>query len=594
MKNVRLFWQLFLSYVLVTLFALAPMVVFGWQSLKDFYYGQVQTDLEARARLFAPRAMEGLETADHESIDRWAKKLGEETGTRITVIEPGGRVLADSRKPPQAMENHKNRPEISEAWKSGEAEQSVRYSTTIREDLMYVAVPLFAEDQPLVTVRAACSVAAVDRTLATIQGRIMAVALVAFGLIVGVSLLLARRVSQPLVRMTQAAKGYAEGDFVDRIEPTASRELATLGDAMNTMASQLARQIDTILRQRNELQTVLASMVEGVLALDTEKYILSLNAAAADLLNVDEQSVRGRPVYEVLRKAELLRFIDTIAESREATTSDIELTGDVQRTLQLVGTPLRDGDDNEIGLLIVLHDITRQRQLEHARSQFFSNVSHELRTPLSSIRASAETLLSGALEDEESARGFVQTIQDESDRLISVIDDVFTLSRIERESKLHLENLVPTPVCDVLRAAVTACQEKARAKDVEVVADCDGNLQAKIHVQLLQQALRQLIDNAITFGPAGAVVQVAAEQTGDEVVISVFDKGPGIEEKHLSRLFERFYRADDARSRELGGTGLGLAIVKHIARAHGGSVDVESKVGEGSQFQVRLPKTDKS
>ena len=593
MKNFRLFWQMFLSYLLITLFALAPMMVIGWRSLKDFYYGQVQTDLEARARLFAPRAVEGLEDDDADSVDRWAKRMGEETGTRITVIEPGGRVLADTLKPPHAMENHKNRPEIATAWKSGQPEQSVRYSTTIREDLMYVAVPLFDGDQPLITVRAAHSVAAIDDTLATIQSRFIVVALVAFGLIVGVSLLLARRVSQPVVHMTKAAKRYAEGDFADRIEPAASQELASLSDAMNTMASQLAEQIDTILRQRNELQTVLTNMVEGVLALDTEKHILSLNAAAADLLNVDEQSVRGRPVYEVLRKAELLRFIDGIEQTKEATTSDIALTGDIQRTLQLVGTLLRDGDGKEIGLLIVLHDITRQRQLEHVRSQFFSNVSHELRTPLASVRASAETLLSGALNDHEAARGFVQTIQDESDRLISVIDDVFALSRIERDSKVHTENLTPTPIREVLEAAATACREKALAKDVDILTQCDGNLEATIHVQLLQQAVRQLIENAILFGPKGAVVQVEAEPKENEVIISVLDKGPGIEERHLSRLFERFYRVDDARSRELGGTGLGLAIAKHIALAHGGSVDVESKVGDGSRFQIRLPKTDK-
>jgi two-component system phosphate regulon sensor histidine kinase PhoR len=329
-------------------------------------------------------------------------------------------------------------------------------------------------------------------------------------------------------------------------------------------------------------------MDEGVLAVDHTGKILSLNDACGRLLGVEAEKVRGRLVHEVVRTHNLLEFVDRTLLSAARVEEDVELRQPDNRWIHAHGTLLHDPAGNKIGALIVLHDITRLRHLENVRRDFVANVSHELRTPITSIKGFVETLLAEELGDKETSLRFLRIVLKQADRLDAIINDLLLLSRVERGSDEHAIELEPEPICPVLRSAVEMCERKATDKQVRIELSCADDLAASINAPLLEQAVVNLLDNAIKYSTPGSQVRIAATADAAEVVIRVQDEGCGIEAKHLPRLFERFYRVDKARSRELGGTGLGLAIVKHIVAAHRGTVEVQSSVGRGSTFAIRL------
>jgi two-component system phosphate regulon sensor histidine kinase PhoR len=360
---------------------------------------------------------------------------------------------------------------------------------------------------------------------------------------------------------------------------------------LNHMAEELDRRLETIVRKENEHEAVLTSLVEGVLAVDQAGVVLSLNETCAEILGVDEPRARGRLVHEVIRQSSLLTFVEQALASPEPVEQDLEASGPERHWLHAHATVLHDSQQRKIGALIVLHDVTRLRHLEKIRRDFVANVSHELKTPITSIKGFVETLLHEQLEDRETSLRFLGIILRQVNRLDAIIGDLLTLSRLERGSEEQTIQLQRETVVEVLRAAIEMCEQKAAEKQMRLELDCPPELAAEINAPLLEQAVTNLIDNAVKYSESGAVVRIAAEQAEGQVVIRVQDQGCGIEAVHLPRLFERFYRVDRARSRELGGTGLGLAIVKHIVSAHRAVVTVESVVGQGSTFSICLPAT---
>ena len=362
---------------------------------------------------------------------------------------------------------------------------------------------------------------------------------------------------------------------------------------MNRMAQQLNQRIQTIVRQQNEREAMLSSMEEGVLAIDNGGCILSANAACATWFGQEPAQLVGRTVYEVIRKPDLLRFVEQALASEAPVEEETRILGPEDRWLIARGVALHDAERGRIGVLVVLHDVTRLRRLESLRRDFVANVSHELRTPVTSIKGFLETLLDGALEEKENAVRFLHIMLRQVNRLDAIISDLLSLSRIERGAEEQMIELVASPVAESLRAAVEMCQQRAADKGILLELTCPDDLVAPINGPLLEQAVVNLIDNAIKYSEPGSPVRVAAQREASEVVIRVIDQGCGIEAQHLPRLFERFYRVDTSRSRDLGGTGLGLAIVKHIALAHRGSVEVQSAVGAGSAFFLRLPASDR-
>lgn len=612
MRKKRLAIQLFLSFFWVALVAIILAAYLGSGAIRQFYLQQTRQYLEARGRVLAPQvdvllsAPETSETADpdepaiqekYTELNSLIQDLGAAVGTRFTVILPDGKVVADSDEDWQVMQSHADRPEIIDAIQTRQVGYEMRWSATLKKELMYVAVPVLGRGEgnvrPVIAVvRTSIPTATIQESLGWIRTRLIVGAVLTIGLIALVSLWTSLKIHRLIQSMAEGAERFAEGRLEHRLTPTGFMEIDLLADSMNRMANHLSDRIETVLRQQNELEAVLVSMQEGVLAVNNDGIVINLNQTCADLLAASPNEVRGRLIHEVIRKSDLLRFVEVALTREEPIEEDIRIRGDEERWLNAHGTRLHDAQGKQIGALVVLHDVTRLRRLENVRRDFVANVSHELKTPITSIKGFVETLLDGAMEDPETLMRFLGIVSRQVNRLEAIIEDLLILSRLEKGSEEQNTRLERGRVDEVIKAAVEMCEKKAHDKQIQIAIHCDPQLEMQMNPALLEQALVNLIDNAVKYGPAGSHIDVTAEQDNGRIAIRVQDQGCGIEPKHLPRLFERFYRADKARSRELGGTGLGLAIVKHIALVHRGSVGVQSTLGRGSTFSILLPGND--
>lgn len=591
MRRRRLVAQLFPSYLIIVLMALLAVTWYVSQAWRHSFLNQTATDLTVRAELVNLQFQGLLSSLQPEAVDRLCKELGRLSHTRLTVILPSGRVVGDSHANPIMMDNHSDRPEIQQAFQ-GNIGISTRHSYTEETPMMYAAVPVKDQERVIGVVRASLPVASIGRVLNAMYFKVAWGGIGAALLAALLSLFMARRLSRPLEEMKQVAQHFAEGDLRVKVPVPASDELASLAEALNHMAAQLDQRIRTISIQRQEQDAVLASMVEGVMAVDQRERLITLNQAGARLLGVDPETAKDRPLPEVVRNPDLQNFVTRALASPRQIDGEILLRDDNRdRLLQATGTTLRDLQGKAFGTLIVFNDVTRLRRLEQARRDFVANVSHELKTPITSIKGFVETLLAGAMQEPDNALNFLQIIAKHADRLNDLIDDLLSLSRIEQDSEQGKIALAPSRIKEVLHNAIQICRERAAAKDIAIDLACPDDLAAKINAPLLEQAVVNLIDNAVKYSPPARPVQVEAREELGEVLILVRDQGPGIAPEHLPRLFERFYRVDAGRSRKVGGTGLGLAIVKHIAQAHTGYVTLQSTPGKGSTFFIHLPQT---
>jgi two-component system, OmpR family, phosphate regulon sensor histidine kinase PhoR len=587
--RVRLLWQLLPSYLLVILLTLFLLSWLFTRSLSDFYLEETAADLEARARLAAVQIAGRFDPLQAAGLDPLSVRLGEETGTRFTFILPSGEVLADSLEEPERMENHAGRQEVAAAL-AGEVGRATRYSDTMEKTMMFVAVPVRGEEDEITgIVRAALPVTAINRTLHLVYQRIVLSGALVMLLAAAVSVLVGRRISRPLEAMRLGAERFARGDFSERLSAEGAEEIGALAAAMNSMVQELDERMRTMVRQHSEQEAVLSSMVEGVLAVDTEERILRINRAAAALLGVRPDEVQGRRIEEAIRQADLQRFVTRALNARNQPEGKIVLHDTEDLYLQAHCTVLRGEDGEEFGALVVLNDITRLRRLENVRRDFVANVSHELKTPITAIKGFVETLQDVALEDPDHAQRFLEIIVRQADRLNAIVDDLLALSRIEQGVEQGGLPLTVMPLRPVLEAAIQGCTLIADEKEIKVNLFCSSDLAARINAPLLEQAVVNLLTNAIKYSHPQGKIAIEAARWHDRITIRVQDWGCGIEKEHLPRLFERFYRVDKARSRAQGGTGLGLAIVKHIVQAHGGEVVVHSTPGHGSTFSLHLP-----
>jgi two-component system phosphate regulon sensor histidine kinase PhoR len=593
MRRRKLLWHLFPSYLLITAIAVTAVSWYSFDSVRRFYLEETAAALTARARLLEERARPLTERSDADALDSLAKKLGAAVSTRITVISPDGVVLADSEEDPAAMDNHGDRPEIVQAL-TGEVGESSRYSYTLQTNMMYVAIPISSETGIAGVVRTAVPLTAVEEQLRAVRTRIALAAVLLLVLSAVVSLAVSRRIAGPLHQMQLGAERFAGGDFAHNVPIPHPTEFASLAESMNGMAADLDARIRTVVQQKAEQEAVLASMSEGVVAIDREAKVITMNRAAAAMLSVDVDSARGRSAQELIRNVRFHEIAASVLENGGLIEGEITLAGQHETVIEASGAPMRRGGGEIVGAVIVLNDVTKLRRLERVRRDFVANVSHELRTPVTSIKGFVETLRDEAGEDEDNSARFLDIIIKHVDRLNAIIEDLLYLSRIEEDAgrkELVLESI---SLFDVLSSAVAECQSLAEERDVDVRLTADRGLEARLNRQLFEHAVVNLLDNAIKYSLPGSEVEISADREGGETVISVHDHGLGIAEEHQSRIFERFYQVDKSRSREIGGTGLGLSIAKHIVQAHGGAIELESKLNRGSAFSIRIPDTGSS
>jgi two-component system phosphate regulon sensor histidine kinase PhoR len=589
MPSRPLLWQLFPSYLLITLVALLAVGWFASESLQKSHYATVRNELDVRGKLIEPFAIDLLR---EQNVDRAVTSLDSfalATSTRVTVVRTGGKVLYDSSKEATGMDDHSNRPEIVDAMSSGSGD-STRFSTTNQIDMMYVARRIDGEDRPIGVVRTSVPVTDLDSTMHQMQLKIAGWGLLVAVLAGVLSWLFSRRIVQPIEAMRRAAERFAAGDLTYRLPLPRSAELASLAAALNTTADQLSERIATISQQSSQQDVVLGSMAEGVLAVGADDRIIAMNDAAAVLLETNRDASIGRDFRRVVGDAEMRTMVSRVAAERSPIQQDMVTRGLVQRIIQVRATPIAgDTPGGHSGVVVVLGDVTNMRRLETLRRDFVANVSHELRTPIASIKGFVETLQEGALRDGEDAKRFLQIIGRQADRLGAIIEDLLSLAKIEEREGASDLQLAHSAILQILSAAAADCQISAQERDITMNIDCDPELIGNVNATLLRQAVTNLLDNAVKYSDDGASIEVSAGVRDGQITIDVRDHGPGIDAVHWPRLFERFYRVDKARSRKLGGTGLGLAIVKHIVQAHGGTVAVDSILGDGSTFTIYLP-----
>lgn len=589
-KKKKLVWQLFLPYLAVILVSLFATTWYASRALKHFHLEHTRTDLENQAYLAKKQAINLFSLPDTGPLNTFCKQVGRRTSTRLTVILPSGRVVADSFENADAMENHNDRPEIIDAL-TGKVGTAVRYSETLTQTLMYVALPFEHNDTIGGVIRASIPITAIEKQLASIRIRLIFWGGLIALLAAAVSLAVARRISRPIGIMRNGAERFAKGEFSHRLPVPDSAEIADLTVAMNEMAVQLNERITTIINQRKELEAFLSSMLEGVSAVDAAGDIVNLNPAMARIFDTSIANALGKNFMEISRNHQLQEFVQQAVASSDTLNRDIVLIGRPEdQSFNVHSTPILDEAGVRTGTLIVFNDVTKVKRLENIRQDFVANVSHEIKTPLTAIKGFVETLRYGSMDDLKETQHFLGIIERHVNRLNAILEDLLALSRLEQQEQQNEILLKKTALKNVLQTATQVCQTSADKKNIIFEIKCYDGIYAEIDETLMEQALINLIDNAVKYSSNDCPVHIEAATGKEAVTISIRDNGPGIPKKHIPRLFERFYRVDKARSRNMGGTGLGLSIVKHIVNAHGGRITVDSTPGEGSTFTIHLPR----
>ncbi|MGH9804247.1 MAG: ATP-binding protein [Candidatus Acidiferrales bacterium] len=580
--RLRLFWKLGLTYLALLILVLLAVDIYVASVLRQESERNGFEQLQALMRVAESRPIPFDEPA---VLQAWATWLAR-SGARVTVVAADGRVLADSAHDPATMENHRDRPEILTAMATGTG-RSIRYSDTINRDMLYLAVRHEPNGSGPVLLRVALPLSEIDVTLSKLRGRLWGASLVILLAAGAASLLLSRALARRVEALKAFSQRVAAGDFRPLPAEREGDELAALARSLNETAARLEETIRSLIEERNRSAAILRSMIEGVAVFDAEPRIVFCNNAFCLAAGLAGESCENRPAVEVIRQPDLLRAVERALAGEE--TVDLEVTVGMLRPATYAATAAPVRAETGRGAVLVLHDISELRRLERVRRDFVANVSHEFKTPLTAIQGFAETLLGGALEDQQNSRRFLGIIRDHAIRLGRLTDELLSLAQLEA-GKLTLE-LRPLAVGSLLESCVETIRLQATQKQIAIVLEKPPEtLVVQADSVRLREVLQNLLDNAVRYSsPGGRIAVRAAASDAGQVAITVSDSGIGIPQAEQGRIFERFYRVESSRAAESGGTGLGLSIAKHLVEAQGGRIAVESEVGRGSTFSVYLP-----
>ena len=568
------FSKIFIGYLLI-IFALSSLIlVLSLNTVREFYQDMLAGSLKTLANTLNPEVVRFLDKGLANELDGFIKDLGSKIHTRVTIITADGTVLADSDENIQTMENHSHRREVVEALQ-GKTGRAVRFSSTANEDMLYIAVPIMKSGKIIGVIRTSLYLKDVDNVLTKLNYRVAWVSLGVVLLALFGALLISNSVVQPIKSLTSAARRVASGDFSARVFLKTKDELRQLADNFNRMNEEMQRLFTELSQQKEELNSVIHSLQEGLLVVDKQGRIIRANESFWRI--VGNQPIEGKFYWEIMRNPQLSELLKKAGVEKGNFVEELTL-GD--RIFLCSVTPLEGGE----GIVSIFHDITEIKNIEKIKKDFVTNVSHELRTPLTAIKGYAETLREEV--DAEPSKKYVEIIERNTDSLINIVNDLLLLSSLEEKPALELEDV---DLRDFLENVIKIFDQRLRDKELALVMNVRENLpRIKADLFKLEQMLVNLLDNAVKYTDHGKIT-VSADVEDKRVQIQVRDTGIGIPKDDIPRIFERFYVADKSRSRKSGGTGLGLSIVKHIVLLHNGTINIESTPGEGTKITVTLP-----
>lgn len=576
----KLRWRVAAAYAFLILISIGLLSVYVSHYVRSGYLDSLETQLVEEARLVGESVLIHVSSEDAPDLPGLVARLGANLDARITVVGTDGTVLGDSQEDSATMTNHADRPEVMQAL-VGSTGMSIRYSSTLGYDMMYVAVRIVNEGGEVEGIsRVALSLKDVNDSMSVINRSIIFGAIITAAAGIGVALLLSKRTTRSVEELTLAAGRMAEGDLEQKIPVLSSDEVGDLAGAFNRMAASMKSAMGQLTDERDRMAAVVSHITDGLLVIDEHGLVTFVNPAAQTILGIDSDAV-GKPLIEAVRDYELQQVVERCLASKRVETAYLNLARRGQH-LYAIAAPLQ----HENAHLLLVRDLTELRRLERVRSDFVANISHELRTPLASLKVLAETLEDGAIEDPAVAGDYLQRISHEVDKLAQMVQELGELSRIESgEAPLRK---APVKIGAVIEEAAKRLREQAIRASIDLEVKVGPALPVvELDQDRIEQVLVNLLHNAIKFTLPGGHVRVSASESDGNLMVSVEDDGAGIMPEDLPRIFERFYKADKARSGK--GTGLGLAIARHIVEAHGGRIWAESEPGKGTTFTFTLP-----
>jgi two-component system phosphate regulon sensor histidine kinase PhoR len=568
------FSKIFIGYLLI-IFALSSLIlVLSLNTIREFYRDTLTDHLKTLGYTLNSEVAHLLDTGRANQLDGFIKSLGTKIHTRVTIIAKDGTILADSDENPKSMENHSHRPEVVEALQ-GKTGKSIRFSSTANRDMLYVAVPIEKDGKITGVIRTSLFLKDIDNLLTKLNYHVAWVSLAIVLIALLGALLISNSIVQPIKNLTSAARKVASGDFSVRVFLKTKDELRELADNFNRMNEEMQRMFTELSQQKEELNSIIDSLQEGLLVLDKQGRIIRSNESFQKI--VGGQAVEGKIYWEVIRNPRLAELLEKAGGEKRKFMEELTL-GD--RVFMCSVTPLEKGE----GIVSIFYDVTEIKNIEKVKKDFVINVSHELRTPLTAIKGYAETLRKEV--DTAPGKKYLEIVERNTDRLINIVNDLLLLSSLEEKAVLEVEDI---DLGGFLENVIRIFDQRLKDKQLSLVIDMKENLPPiKADLFKLEQMLVNLLDNAVKYTDRGEIT-VSMDIHDKRVGIQVRDTGIGIPKDDIPHVFERFYVVDKSRSRKSGGTGLGLSIVKHIVLLHNGTIDIESALGKGTSVTVTLP-----